>query len=47
MSLFIGSLAYDEPEYYQGAALGVLLASVLSAMIGYAWLALCLPKVRK
>ncbi|WP_407908136.1 Na+/H+ antiporter NhaA [Lysobacter claricitrinus] len=38
MSLFIASLAYDDALRYEEAVLGVLAASVLSALLGYAWL---------
>ena len=38
MSLFIASLAYTDPAVYERAVLGVLLASVVSALLGYAWL---------
>jgi NhaA family Na+:H+ antiporter len=37
MSLFIASLAYDTLRYEE-AVLGVLIASVVSAVLGYAWL---------
>ncbi|RPE79637.1 Na+/H+ antiporter NhaA [Vulcaniibacterium tengchongense] len=38
MSLFIASLAYRDPLLYEEAVLGVLTASVLSAVAGYLWL---------
>ncbi|HEY4582280.1 MAG TPA: Na+/H+ antiporter NhaA [Lysobacter sp.] len=38
MSLFIASLAYSDPLYYEEAVLGVLSASVASALLGYLWL---------
>ncbi|MGY4517304.1 Na+/H+ antiporter NhaA [Lysobacter sp. HA18] len=38
MSLFIASLAYEDVHRYEEAVLGVLAASVLSAVLGYAWL---------
>jgi NhaA family Na+:H+ antiporter len=43
MSLFIGSLAYRDPVLYEEAVLGVLLASLVSALIGYFWLRFTLP----
>lgn len=38
MSLFIDSLAYHDPLLYEEAVLGVLLGSLLSALVGYSWL---------
>ncbi|AXK70853.1 Na+/H+ antiporter NhaA [Lysobacter sp. TY2-98] len=38
MSLFIASLAYTDALRYDEAVLGVLVASVASALLGYAWL---------
>ena len=35
MSLFIGTLAYDDLEYATGVRLGVLLGSLISAIGGY------------
>ncbi|WP_133500566.1 Na+/H+ antiporter NhaA [Cognatilysobacter terrigena] len=46
MSLFIASLAYDDALRYEEAVLGVLAASVISAVLGYAWLRPTLAKVR-
>ena len=43
MSLFIASLAYRDPLQYEEAVLGVLLASIISAVVGYTWLRACLP----
>jgi Na+:H+ antiporter, NhaA family len=43
MSLFIASLAYHDPLRYDEAVLGVLGASVLAALLGYAWLRVTLP----
>lgn len=44
MSLFIGSLAFEEhPHLADSAVLGVLSASLLSACIGYVWLRVALP----
>ncbi len=44
MSLFIGSLAFDgRPAVSESAVLGVLLGSLLSACLGYAWLRIVLP----
>ena len=38
MSLFIGQLAFRVPAYIEQAKLGILLASVVSAIIGLVWL---------
>ena len=38
MSLFIASLAYSDPAQYDAAVLGVLAASLVAAVGGYAWL---------
>ncbi|MEO1331394.1 MAG: Na+/H+ antiporter NhaA, partial [Pseudomonadota bacterium] len=35
MSLFIGNLAFDDPQYAAGVRLGVLGGSILSATLGY------------
>jgi NhaA family Na+:H+ antiporter len=35
MSLFIAELAYDDPELIAKAKLGVLIASLISGVIGY------------
>ncbi|MBN7135147.1 Na+/H+ antiporter NhaA [Lysobacter enzymogenes] len=43
MSLFIASLAYQEPLLFDEAVLGILGASLLSAVIGYFWLRAVLP----
>ncbi|MEP6634526.1 MAG: Na+/H+ antiporter NhaA [Luteimonas sp.] len=44
MSLFIGSLAFaDNALLYTESVVGVLAASVLSAVIGYVWLRTVLP----
>ncbi|WP_363800613.1 Na+/H+ antiporter NhaA [Lysobacter firmicutimachus] len=43
MSLFIASLAYQDPLRYDEAVLGILGASLLSALIGYFWLRAVLP----
>src|SRR3546814_10991051 len=38
MSLFIGSLAFSrEPLLYTESVIGVLVASTVSALMGYAW----------
>lgn len=43
MSLFIASLAFkDQPHLADASVLGVLLASVISALAGYTWLRLTL-----
>jgi NhaA family Na+:H+ antiporter len=44
MSLFIASLAYQDALRYDEAVLGVLGASVGSALVGYAWLRAVLPR---
>jgi NhaA family Na+:H+ antiporter len=44
MSLFIASLAYDERLRYDEAVLGILAASVLSAVLGFLWLRAVLPQ---
>ncbi|ALN79182.1 Na+/H+ antiporter NhaA [Lysobacter antibioticus] len=43
MSLFIASLAYQDPLRYEEAVLGILGASLLSAVVGYFWLRAVLP----
>lgn len=43
MSLFIASLAYRDAKLYEEAVLGVLVASLVSALIGWAWLRATLP----
>ena len=35
MSLFIGDLAFPDPDMLQQTKLGILLASILSGLIGY------------
>jgi Na+:H+ antiporter, NhaA family len=45
MSLFIASLAFEQhPALAQASVLGVLSASVIAAVTGYAWLRLTLPE---
>ena len=45
MSLFIGSLAFaTSPVHYTESVIGVLLASVVAALLGLVWLRLVLPK---
>ena len=45
MSLFIGSLAFERnPTEFGASVLGVLVSSVLAAVMGYTWLRLCLRK---
>ena len=47
MSLFIGSLAFtSSPAQAEASVLGVLCASVVSAVIGYLWLRAVLPAKR-
>jgi NhaA family Na+:H+ antiporter len=43
MSLFIGSLAYSDAVRYEEAVLGIFVASVVSALVGLAWLRVVLP----
>ncbi|MFD0738938.1 Na+/H+ antiporter NhaA [Lysobacter koreensis] len=43
MSLFIASLAYRDPARYEEAVLGILAASVIAAVVGFAWLRAVLP----
>lgn len=43
MSLFIASLAYRDPARYGEAVLGILGASLIAAILGYAWLRMVLP----
>lgn len=38
MSLFIGQLAFTDPVHIEQAKLGILLASVVSAVVGLIWL---------
>jgi len=43
MSLFIGSLAFERDALrYTESVIGVLLASTVSAVLGYAWLRMVL-----
>ena len=35
MSLFIGMLAFEAPEYYSAVRIGVLSGSVISALASY------------
>lgn len=45
MSLFIGSLAFaDNSALFEASVLGVLVASVIAAVSGYAWLRMVLPE---
>ena len=43
MSLFIASLAYPDPLLYGEAVIGILGASVIAAVVGFAWLRVVLP----
>jgi len=47
MSLFIASLAYHDTDAYGSAVLGVLLASLVSAVAGGLWLRATLPHTKK
>lgn len=44
MSLFIASLAYNDPHRYEEAVLGILGGSLVASLAGYAWLRWTLPK---
>jgi NhaA family Na+:H+ antiporter len=44
MSLFIGTLAFDDPKYDAGIRVGVLGGSLISAVVGYALLHFALPR---
>jgi NhaA family Na+:H+ antiporter len=44
MSLFIAGLAYADSQAYSAAVLGVLLASLISAVAGLLWLRAVLPR---
>ena len=47
MSLFIGSLAFARsPLHYTESVIGVLIASVVAAVLGLVWLRMVLPKAR-
>lgn len=43
MSLFIASLAYQDPVRYGESVLGILAASLVSAVLGFLWLRAVLP----
>jgi Na+:H+ antiporter, NhaA family len=47
MSLFIGTLAFPEPEYAAAVRLGVLSGSILSGLSGYAILRWTIPTARE
>ena len=47
MSLFIASLAYHDTDAYGSAVLGVLMASLLSAVGGWLWLRATLPRTTR
>jgi NhaA family Na+:H+ antiporter len=44
MSLFIGGMAFDQPLYFEEAKLGILLASLVAALLGLIWLYFGAPK---
>ena len=44
MSIFVTSLAYEEPYLQTDAKLAVLTASILAMIIGYIWLYIAAPK---
>ncbi len=46
MSLFIGTLAFDDPEHLNAVRLGVLMGSIVSAIVGFIVLRLQLPAAR-
>ena len=41
MSLFIGMLAFPEPQFAADIRIGVLAGSIVSAVAGYSWLSWC------
>ncbi len=43
MSLFIGTLAFNDPEHLNAVKLGVLMGSIISAIIGFVLLRIQLP----
>jgi NhaA family Na+:H+ antiporter len=47
MSLFIGTLAFDEMEHATGLRLGVLIGSLLSAVGGYVLLRMTSPSIER
>ncbi len=47
MSLFIGTLAFDDPAQLNGVRLGVLMGSILSGVLGYVLLRLSCPPREK
>jgi len=49
MSLFIAGLAFEHGsgDYFSGDRLGILLGSILSALVAYALLYLSLPKMAR
>lgn len=44
MSMFIAELAFSDAEYVEIAKVGIITASLLSAVIGMIWLGISLPK---
>ncbi len=44
MSMFIAELAFSNSEHIEIAKVGIITASLLSAIIGMAWLSISLPK---
>lgn len=44
MSLFISNLAYDNVVLINQAKLGILMGSLLAAILGYVYLKFILPK---
>ena len=47
MSLFIGTLAFDNPALQPMVRLGVLVASLLSAALGYFICSVAVPKISR
>jgi len=44
MSIFITMLAFDEPEQVNQSKMAILIASLVSAILGFTWLKLTLDK---
>jgi NhaA family Na+:H+ antiporter len=44
MSIFITLLAFDQPEQINQSKMAILIASLLSAILGFTWLNMTLRK---